>query len=401
MLWKKKEKKNKVEELQNQVENMTEALGKLDLGSRLATLEEHIQGRNEVFQRTQPWRYHNELQKNAGESNAFISPAQFEATHFLNVSQKIKDGVCALISYVNTPLTLDGLQSELLLRSWGGGGIALGHNEVGDFMVLGTVNGMTANPWSGFLATSWDFKALLPSTDSSKYYQITRQNLPQVQSGELDPRYGFVVLTNKNSYFNWFDTDFDLIDHYTGYLALIKRIERGNLIQSQTPNAITGVPEGVEQDMVRSKYLMGDIFWDIDVDGSAIDVSAMPLDVRDNTQRVQMAYKTNFNELLTLLGVYNATDQGMERMVAGQVSANNHVIELMGDTYLSGRQRGLYLANDAWGYEMDVIYNQRVAQTFKYTFQDPLQNFQEMERSRMVNQSGFNTQSSMKGANNG
>ncbi|WP_456301011.1 hypothetical protein, partial [Hafnia paralvei] len=94
-------------------------------------------------------------------------------------------------------------------------------------------------------------------------------------------------------------------------------------------------------------------------------LAKVDLSVPDRTSSLQTAYRNTTNEMLTLFGVYNNPDQKKERMISGEASANNHVIEGMGDIYYNARRHAINLLNLAFGTEIEVQWNSTVATMFR------------------------------------
>jgi hypothetical protein len=355
-------------------------------------------GRAASFERSQPQRMYTEFGGLRRESASFITPEQFEVNHANILSLQFRGMLPNLFGYLSTPTTFNTRQMEILLRSFAGGGVAIGLNQFDELVVLGTVSGIATNPYSEFIGTTWDFS--MSGDGVTGRYQITQRNINRVISGELDVMKGFVVVTNKNTWLDWWQTDTQLIEHYAGLLAIIKTSERSNLIQARTPYIVKTSKDGIQAEIIKEKMLAGDLFFNVDSMDFQSQIVPIPLNVPDKTATFQNSYSNTLNEMLTLLGIYNATESGMERLVAGQVSANSHITEVMGDIYLSARQKGIELCNLAFGTEMSVLYNQRVAQTFQGYFANPQSSFMAMEESRMTQISGMNTQNRAAGTKN-
>lgn len=280
--------------------------------------------------------------------NNFI---QFEAMQTTILERQIRDMLINLITYENMPATLNTAQLETMLRQFGGG-VCVGKDAIGDLVILGRADELGYNLYGNVIPSLFD--------GSNNFLQdkkvITNRNL----KGD------YVVFYNKQSYTDFYSTDFEIVNHYCKLLATIKATERMNLIQMRIPYFIKGKKNGVIANDFAARYLSGDIFIPIDESSDILDkLEIAGLNVTDRTGTCQQSYKSTFSEMLTLFGVYNNPDAKKERMISQEASANNHIIEGMGDIYFNARRHAVDLLNNAFGYDIKVRWNSTVASMFR------------------------------------
>lgn len=285
---------------------------------------------------------------NNNSGNDFI---QFEKMHTAILNRQNKDMLINLFQYNKMPPTLNTAQLETMLRRMGGG-VCVGHDDLGDLVILGQADGLGYNVYGNVVPSLFDGS----NSYMSNKKMITNRNL----KGD------YVVFYNKQSYEDFYSTDFEIIEHYSALLATIKATERMNIIQMRVPYLYKGKKNSVVGNDVQAAYLSGDIFISVDENSDLENkLSKIDLRVDDRTSSLQMAYRNTFNEMLTLFGIYNNSEQKKERLTQGESSANNHVIEGMGDIYLNARRHAVDLLNSAFGYEIEVSWNSAVATMFR------------------------------------
>lgn len=254
-----------------------------------------------------------------------------------------------LIKYSNVPPTLNTAQLEIMLRSLGGG-VCVGKDELGDLVILNRSDDL-----------GWNYYGTaIPFFDQENYLSdkkvITNRNL----KGD------YVVFYNKLTFNDFYSTDYQIIEHYSGLLADIKATERMSIMQARTPMIIKSNKNGVTSQILMQKIYSGELAIDIDMQSDFENqLKSLPLNFPDRTQSMQNAYRNTLNEMLTLFGIYNNPETKKERLTAGESSANNHVIEAMGDIYFDARRQAVDLLNLAFGTKIEVQWNSTVATAFR------------------------------------
>ncbi|EKD5215999.1 hypothetical protein OR284_002693 [Enterococcus faecalis] len=276
---------------------------------------------------------------------------QFEAIQTFILIRQIKDMLINLFKYENMPPTLNTAQLETMLRQMGGG-VCVGKDELGDLVILGRADELGYNLYGNVIPSLFD--------GNNNFLQskkvITNRNL----KGD------YVVFYNKQSFNDFYATDYDIVKHYAKQLATIKATERMNIMQMRSPYIVKGKKNGQLLQVLQSKIQNGDLFVGVE-EGSDITekIEKLDLNVTDRTPSLQNAYRNTFNEMLTLFGIYNNPEQKKERMIDREASSNNHVIEGMGDIYFNARQHAVDLLNLAFGTDIKVQWNSTVASMFR------------------------------------
>lgn len=285
------------------------------------------------------------------QENVGNNYVQFEAMQTFILVRQIKDMLINLFKYDNMPPTLNTAQLETLLRQVGGG-VCVGKDALGDLVILGRADELGYNLYGNVIPSLFD--------GSNNFLQ----NKKVITNRNLDGDY--VVFYNKQSFNDFYATDYDIVEHYAKQLATIKATERMNIIQMRSPYIIKGKKNGQVGQVLQSKIQKGDLYIEVE-EGSDITEKIEKLDIRvdDRTSSLQNAYRNTFNEMLTLFGIYNNPEQKKERMINKEASANNHVIEGMGDIYFNARQHAVDLLNLAFGTEITVQWNSTVASMFR------------------------------------
>lgn len=264
---------------------------------------------------------------------------------------QIHDMLVNLFNYKNVPPTLNTAQLETMLRQFGGG-VCVGKDDLGDLVILGRADELGLNTYGTVVPSFFDNE----NNFMTNKKVITNRNL----TGD------YVVFYNKQSFSDFYSTDWRIVDHYANLLATIKATERMNILQMRSPYLFKGQKNGVNARIIMSKIYGGDLAIEMDqdfeMDGK---LQKIDLNVQDRTGSLQQAYRNAFNEMLTLFGVYNNPEMKKERMISGEASANNHIIEGMGDIYFNARRHAVDLLNSAFGTEIEVEWNSTVATMFR------------------------------------
>lgn len=275
---------------------------------------------------------------------------EFERMQGEILKVQIRDMLINLFRYTNLPPTLNAAQLETMLRSVGGG-VCIGLDDQNDLVILDRSDDLAYNLYGQVIPSFMDGKSFLRDKRV-----ITNRNL----DGD------FVVFYNKQSYLDFYSTDFQIVDHYAKMLATIKATERMNWLQMRAPYVLRGKKNGVNSNIFESKIMSGDLFIPIDENSDIDDkISKLDLNVQDRTPTLQNAYRNTMNEMLTLFGVYNNPEMKKERLTSGESSANNHIIEGMGDIYFNARRNAIDLVNAAFGTSIEVEWNSTVATMFR------------------------------------
>lgn len=274
----------------------------------------------------------------------------FRERHKAILEIQFRDMLVNLFRYTNVPPTLNTAQLETMLRQQGGG-VCVGRDDQGDLVILGRTDKLGYNAYGSVVPSLFD------ETDPlSNKKVITNRNL----DGD------FVVFYNKQSYIDFYSTDFHIIEHYADLLADIKATERMNLLQMRSPWLFMTQKNGVNGQILMQKILSGELAIEVDSLANTENlVKKLDLIVTDRTTTTQNAYRNATNEMLTLFGVYNNPEMKKERLTSGESSANNHVIEGMGDIYYNARRHSVELINQAFGCEIGVEWNSTVATMFR------------------------------------
>lgn len=275
---------------------------------------------------------------------------QFERMHTAILTRQFKDMLINLFEYRNMPPTLNTAQLETLLRQFGGG-VCVGKDNLGDLVVLGRAPSLGYNAYGD----------VIPGFDETTKHMINKKI---ITNRNLNGEY--VVFYNKQSYEDFHSTDFEIIEHYAALLATIKATKRMNIIQMRVPYMLKGKKNGVVNQALMAAYLRGELFLEVDSAADpASNFSKLDFSVTDRTTSLHQTEKDEMNEMLTLFGIYNNSEQKKERLTQGESSANNHVIEGMGDIYLNARKHAVSLLNAAFGMEIEVGWNSSVATMFR------------------------------------
>lgn len=285
------------------------------------------------------------------EDNSGNNYLQFESIQTNILIRQIKDMLINLFSYENVPSTLNIAQLETMLRQFGGG-VCVGKDKLGDIVILGRADELGYNTYGNVIPSIFDAN------------NSFLQNKRVITNRNLDGDY--VVFYNKQSFDDFYETDYDIVTHYAKMLASIKATERMNIIQMRSPYIIKGKKNGVVGQVLQSKLQNGDLFIGVE-DGSEFleKIEKLDLNVTDRTPSLQNAYRNTYNEMLTLFGVYNNPEQKRERLIDKEASSNNHVIEAMGDIYFNARKHAVDLLNLAFGLNIKVKWNSTVATMFR------------------------------------
>lgn len=290
-------------------------------------------------------------QTTSEEQNLGNNFQQFENVQTNILRVQIQDMLINLFHYTNVPPTLNTAQLETMLRQFGGG-VAVGHDMNGDLVILNRVKELGYNLYGDVMPSYFDQE----QDYLSSRRLITNRNL----NGD------YVVFYNKQSFLDFYSTDFEIVNHYAQLLATIKATERMNILQQRSPYVVKTTKNGVEGQVIQSKLMKGDLFYEVDQDSEfESKISKLDLNVPDKTASMQNAYRNTMNEMLTLFGVYNNPETKKERLTSGESSANNHIIEGMGDIYFNARRHAVELLNNAFGYQIEVSWNSTVATMFR------------------------------------
>lgn len=290
------------------------------------------------------------LDETSTDNNMSNDFKEFERMQAEILKVQFQDMLINLFTYTNVPPTLNIAQLETTLRSFGGG-VCVGKDDSGDIVILGRSDELGYNVYGDIMPSYFD---------SSNYLSNKKVITPRNLNGD------YVAFYNKQSFLDFYSTDFQIVNHYCKMLATIKATERMNWLQMRSPYIIKGQKNGVNSQILLQKILSGEIAIDVDMDANIEGkIAKVDLSVPDRTSSLQTAYRNTTNEMLTLFGVYNNPDQKKERMISGEASANNHVIEGMGDIYYNARRHAVNLLNLAFGTEIEVQWNSTVATMFR------------------------------------
>lgn len=283
------------------------------------------------------------------QGNNFL---EFEMMQTAILETQFQDMLVNLITYENVPPTFNTLQLETMLRQVGGG-VCVGMNDLGELVVLGQSDELGYNNYGNVLPVFMD------NNNSMKNRKlITPRN---VNTDEGD----YVIFYNKQSFTDFYSTDFEIINHYCKLLATIKATERMNLLMFRLPYLIKGKKNGAFSKNFINRYMSGDIFIEID---EAVDIrnfiDKLDLNIPDRTGTCQKSYQNTLSEMITLFGVYNNPEHKKERLVSQEASANNHLIEAMGDIYFAPRRHACDLLNIRYDLDIKVKWNSSVASSF-------------------------------------
>lgn len=275
----------------------------------------------------------------------------FESTQTRILRMQIQDMLVNLFTYENIPSTLNTSQLEIMLRQFGGG-VCIGKDDQEDLVILGRADELGYNLYGNVIPSLFD--------GANNFLRdkkvITNRNL----DGE------YVCFYNKQSMMDFYCTDFEIVNHYAKLLATIKATERMNIMQKRSPYLFKGTKNGVNGQIMMQKIMSGELFMEVDTLADPNErMQQINLNSPDYTGQLQTAYRNTMNEMLTLFGIYNNPDMKKERLTAGESSANNHVIEAMGDIYFNARRHAVDLLNQAFGTEITVQWNSTVATLFR------------------------------------
>lgn len=311
----------------------------LETGTRSEYLKTYA-ARQEVFER---------LAETTTDNNLGNDFKEFERMHAAILKVQVQDMLVNLFEYQNIPATLNTAQLETMLRQFGGG-VCVGRDTFGDLVILGRADELGYNMYGG----------IIPSYMDTEFLQNKRVITPRNLNGD------FVVFYNKQSYLDFYSTDFEVVNHFCKLLASIKATERMNILQMRAPYLMKGNKNGTNSSVLSQKIMSGDLFIDIDLESQFDDkIGKIDLNIQDRTRTLQDAYRNTLNEMLTLFGIYNNPETKRERLTAGESSANNHIIEGMGDIYLNARRQAVNLVNLAFKTDIRVEWNSSVATMFR------------------------------------
>lgn len=268
---------------------------------------------------------------------------------------QFRDMLTNLFQYTNVPPTFNTSQLENMLRQFGGG-VCVGLDDLGDLVILGRADDLGYNSYGNVIPSMFDSN----NSFLTNKRVITNRNVERAGKGD------YVVFYNKESFLDFYSTDFAIIDHYSKLLATIKATERMNVLQMRAPYFIKSNKNGVNASLFESKLMSGELFIDIDPDSDFENrIGKVDLSIPDRTSTLQQERRDTLNEMLTLFGIYNNPETKKERLVSNESSANNHIIEAMGDIYFNARRHAIELCNNAFGTKMEVHWNSTVATMFR------------------------------------
>ncbi|MGG5368359.1 hypothetical protein [Enterococcus sp. DIV0240a] len=280
---------------------------------------------------------------------------QFEEMQTQIYSIQFRDMLTNLFQYTNVPPTFNTTQLENMLRQFGGG-VCVGLDDLGDLVILGRADGLGYNSYGRVIPSMFDSN----NSFLTNKKVITNRNINKVKKGD------YVVFYNKESFLDFYSTDFAIVDHYAKLLATIKATERMNVLQMRAPYFIKANKNGVNAGIFQSKLMGGELFIDIDPDSDVDNrIGKIDLNITDRTSTLQQERRDTLNEMLTLFGIYNNPETKKERLVSNEASANNHIIEAMGDIYYNARRHAVELVNNAFGTQIQVKWNSTVATMFR------------------------------------
>ena len=143
-------------------------------------------------------------------------------------------------------------------------------------------------------------------------------------------------------------------------LAEITRSIDINVHAMRTPVLITGSEK--QKKSLKALYTNYDsfepvIFGDKSLDN--IDVKVMKTDAPIVFPQLHEMKQNVWNEYLTFSGINNANTDKRERLITGEVEANNTHIELSAECFLKARQEGCENINNLFGTEIKVSMRER------------------------------------------
>ncbi|PEH49565.1 hypothetical protein [Enterococcus faecium] len=280
---------------------------------------------------------------------------QFEEMQTQIYSIQFRDMLTNLFQYTNVPPTFNTSQLENMLRQFGGG-VCVGLDDLGDLVILGRADGLGYNSYGNVIPSMFDSN----NSFLNDKRVITNRNVNRAKKGD------YVVFYNKESFLDFYSTDFAIIDHYSKLLATIRATGRMNVLQMRAPYFIKSNKNGVDSSLFESKLMSGELFFDIDPNSEFDNrIGKIDLNIPDRTSTLQQERRDTLNEMLTLFGIYNNPETKKERLVSNEASANNHIIEAMGDIYYNARRHAIELCNNAFGTKMEVHWNSTVATMFR------------------------------------
>jgi len=158
--------------------------------------------------------------------------------------------------------------------------------------------------------------------------------------------------------------DWDIVQVYATKLANIDRTIEITLDQMRTPYIAT-IPESQRlswTNIMKQKTEGEGVIWgtsDLDVEKA---IQFFPLTVeKDQVLNLQLAKAKMWNECMTLLGINNANQDKKERLISGEVDANNGQVMASRSVALTARRQAAERINDRYGLAIDVEWNEEAS----------------------------------------
>ena len=150
----------------------------------------------------------------------------------------------------------------------------------------------------------------------------------------------------------------DLVQIYSADLAEIHHAIEINIKQQKTPITILGSKSQV--DTMRKMYEIYDTGYPVLIEDKAsvtgIETKLLMTDVPLKAKDLEELKRSIWSEVLTLAGINNVNFEKSERLVTGEVHANNEMIYIMRDYMLQARKEGCRYINALYGTHINVRY---------------------------------------------
>lgn len=277
--------------------------------------------------------------------------SNFRKRTFDIMMSRVTEVVPQLLYYENLPPSLSSSHIERLLRL-GWNDIVIGEDITGQVIVLGVVIAYEVNFLGYPLAKQIQWipelkKQMLPK---NKYKQIT----PYSKDGN------YVVIRNK--YNKEFFPELEIIEYYTEHLAEIKATRFSLSLQAKAITYFKGTdPENNERvKKMVDAFFNGDPAITLDsnlsdkeIIGTIASASMIPQLMIQNKDE----YNNVLNEMYSMLGIQNLGVDKAAGVSKMEASSNDGFLSAVANIGINARQDGFNLANEKWGYNIKVGYN--------------------------------------------
>jgi len=254
-----------------------------------------------------------------------------------------------IITYINTPKSLDTEYMEYLLRTTGFATVA--GTQANDLHVL---PGTQANASLGLFGyTATDTQEI--ESEGVKYQHLTRRNFEIMQESQAPV---FVTLTNKfthlvggNSAFN----DIDIIKTYAQEMARLRVTQLINSDGMRRATAIFTTFQNLDSEILKDTLGQGSPFIQLDKQalGSVEDLlQSFDLSVSDNLDSLRRQQSAIEADLLTQLGVNSLTNAKAERMNISETNIKDQLLNATGRVYTNAR-KNLILLSEYFGSDIN------------------------------------------------